>query len=156
MKHRFFAVLMILSIGVASAAPLNLYVTPYKVEEKKNIFRPAPVSVVCFFASWCPPCERSMHLVVNLKKRYPSTAVHIFFLDSLQSIVSASPFGVNKKLPLILVADHSGWVVKRFESTPDPENFYSLIHRLHEGRLENGTPPISERLDLWTNKREGM
>ena len=156
MINRFFAVLLIISMGVATAAPLNLYITPYKVGEQKSIFRPAPVSVVCFLTSWCPPCERSVQLVKSLKKRYPLTSVHIFFLDSPEALLASRAFGVSKKVPLILVADRSGWVVKRFESYPDPTIFYNLIDRLHAGKLENGTLPPSQRVDLWRKNREGM
>ena len=68
----------------------------------------------------------------------------------------AVPYGLGQSIPIILIADHSGNVVKRFSALPDKTILNALLERLEEGRLENGTLPIDQRVDTWKMNRKGM
>lgn len=82
--------------------------------------------------------------------------IHRVSVDDIESQKRALPYGLSQSVPLILVADHEGNVIKRFKSLPDKTIFGDLIQRLEEGRLENGTLPIDQRLDTWKMNRKGM
>ncbi len=130
-------------------APLSLKNTPYYSPK-------ASASIVIFYTTWCPPCKRSLALLDNIHKEHPMLVIHRVSVDDIESQKRALPYGLSQSIPLILVADHEGNVIKRFKSLPDKTIFGDLIQRLEEGRLENGTLPIDQRLDTWKMNRKGM
>jgi len=133
----------------AFSAPLSLKNTPY--------FHPdASVNIVIFYTSWCPPCKRSLTLLNEINKTHPRLSISRISVDDVESQKRALPFGLTQNVPLILVADHEGNVIKRFYTIPDKAIFGDLIQRLEEGRLENGTLPIEKRIDSWKQNRKGM
>lgn len=131
------------------SAPLSFKNTPY--------FHPeASASIVIFYTTWCPPCQRSLALLDTIQKTHPNIALHRVCVDDAQSQKKAVPYGLGQSIPIILIADHSGNIVKRFSALPDQSILNALIQRLEEGRLENGTLPIDRRLDTWKMDRKGM
>jgi hypothetical protein len=92
----------------------------------------------------------------GIQKSHPDLAVHRVCVDDARSQKRALPYGLAQSVPLILIADHTGTVVKRFHTLPDKTIFTDLIQRLEEGRLENGTLPIEQRIDSWKMDRKGM
>ncbi|WP_329656955.1 thioredoxin family protein [Sulfuricurvum sp.] len=133
----------------ALGAPLSLKDTPY--------FHPnASANIVIFYTSWCPPCLRSLALLDTVQKSHPKIALHRICVDDPQSQKKAVPYGLGQSIPIILIADHEGNVVKRFSTLPDKTILSDLIARLEEGRLENGTLPIEKRIDSWKMDRKGM
>lgn len=130
-------------------APLSLKNTPYYSSK-------ASVTVVIFYTSWCPPCKRSLTLLDEIHTSHPRLSIHRVLVDDSENQKRALPFGLAQSVPLILVADHEGNVIKRFKSFPDKTIFNDLIQRLEEGRLENGTLPIEQRVDTWKMNRKGM
>lgn len=131
------------------SAPLSLKNTPY--------FHPnASVNIVIFYTTWCPPCQRSLALLDTVQNTHPKIALHRVCVDDPQSQKKAVHYGLGQSIPIILIADHSGNVVKRFSALPDQSILEALIQRLEEGRLENGTLPIDRRLDTWKMDRKGM
>jgi thiol-disulfide isomerase/thioredoxin len=140
-----FAILMSIS---ALSAPLSLKSTPY--------FSPTSVNIVIFYTTWCPPCKRSLTLLDEIHKEHPRLSISRVSVDDVENQKRALPFGLSQSVPLILIADHSGNVVKRFKSLPDKTILSNLIQRLEEGRLENGTLPPEQRIDSWKQNRKGM
>lgn len=142
----FFAILMAVS---ALSTPLSLQNTPY--------FSPsASASIVIFYTTWCPPCTKALTLLDEIKKYHPHLAITRICVDDPVQLKLAQPFGILQSVPLILISDHSGSVVKQFSALPDKEILYAFIQRLEEGRLENGTLPIEKRIDSWKQNRKGM
>ncbi|MDD2838015.1 MAG: thioredoxin family protein [Sulfuricurvum sp.] len=130
-------------------APLSLKNTPY--------FHPnASVNIVIFYTSWCPPCKRSLVVLDTIKKEHPRIFISRVSVEDIESQKRALPYGLSQSVPLILIADHEGNVIKRFKSLPNKTIFGDLIQRLEEGRLENGTLPIEQRVDTWKMDRKGM
>jgi thiol-disulfide isomerase/thioredoxin len=129
--------------------PLSLKNTPYYSSK-------ASVTVVIFYTSWCPPCRQSLALLDTVQKSHPKIALHRICVDDVESQKKAVPYGLGQSIPIILIADHEGNVIKRFKSLPDKTIFNDLIKRLEEGRLENGTLPIEQRVDTWKMDRKGM
>lgn len=145
---RMILLTILMSISVFSA-PLSLKNTPY--------FHPnASANIVIFYTTWCPPCTKSISLLNTLQKEHPKLNIHRVSVDDIESQKQALPFGLAQSIPLILIADQSGSVVKRFSVLPDKKNLNALIQRLEEGRLENGTLPIEKRIDSWKQNRKGM
>ena len=145
-RMALFAILMSIS---AFSAPLSLKDTPY--------FHPnASANIVIFYTSWCPPCKRSLVLLDEMHKEHPRLSISRVCVDTPAQQKHAQPFGILQTVPLILIADRSGSVVKRFKTLPDKTIFSNLIQRLEEGRLENGTLPIEQRIDSWKQNRKGM
>jgi len=139
---------ILMSISVFSA-PLSLKDTPY--------FHPnASANIVIFYTSWCPPCTKSISLLNTLQKEHPKLSIYRVCVDDAESQKRASPFGLSRSVPLILVADQEGNVVKRFDTLPERSLLTDLIRRLEEGRLENGTLPPEKRIDSWKMDRKGM
>ncbi|OHD79211.1 MAG: hypothetical protein A2023_06030 [Sulfuricurvum sp. GWF2_44_89] len=139
---------LFMSISTFSA-PISLKNTPY--------FHPnASVNIVIFYTSWCPPCKQSLTLLDELHKAYPRLSISRVSVDDVESQKQALPFGLSQSVPLILIADQSGNVVKRFKTLPNKTIFSDLIQRLEEGRLENGTLPPEQRIDSWKQNRKGM
>lgn len=130
-------------------APLSLKNTPYYSPK-------ASASIVIFYTTWCPPCLRSLALLDTVQKSHPKIALHRICVDDPQSQKKAVPYGLGQSIPIILIADHEGNVVKRFSALPDKTILSDLIARLEEGRLENGTLPIEQRVDTWKMDRKGM
>lgn len=130
-------------------APLSLKNTPYYSPK-------ASVNIVIFYTTWCPPCQRSLALLDTVQKTHPKIALHRICVDDSQSQKKAIPYGLGQSIPIILIADHSGNVVKRFSALPDHSILNALIQRLEEGRLENGTLPPEQRIDSWKQNRKGM
>ncbi len=130
-------------------APLSLKNTPY--------FHPnASVNVVIFYTTWCPPCKRSLTLLDKIHAKHPRLSISRVCVDTPMQQKLAQPFGIFQSVPLILIADHEGNVIKRFKTLPDQTILSNLIQRLEEGRLENGTLPIDQRVDTWKMDRKGM
>ena len=145
---RMILLTILMSISVFSA-PLSLKNTPY--------YSPSTsVSIVIFYTSWCPPCKRSLSLLDEMKRTHPKLKIHRINVDDLQSQKKALPYGLFESVPLILIADNNGNVVKRFQAIPDKIILNALIQRLEEGRLENGTLPIEQRIDSWKQNRKGI
>lgn len=141
-----FAVFMSIS---SFSAPLSLKNTPY--------FHPnASVNIVIFYTTWCPPCKRSLTLLNEIHKTHPRLSISRVSVDDIESQKRALKFGIAQSVPIILIADHEGNVVKRFSALPDKTILSDLIARLEEGRLENGTLPIEQRVDTWKMDRKGM
>lgn len=141
--------LLLLLITSGYATPLSLKNTPY--------FNPkASASIVVFYTTWCPPCTKSLTLLNEIHKTHPRLSISRVSVDDVESQKRALPFGISQSVPLILIADHSGNVVKRFKTLPDKTIFGDLIQRLEEGRLENGTLPPEQRIDSWKQNRKGM
>ncbi|MDD2839416.1 thioredoxin family protein [Sulfuricurvum sp.] len=131
------------------AAPLSLKNSPYYSSK-------ASASIIIFYTTWCPPCQRSLAILDSIQKIHPNIALHRVCVDDTQSQKKAIPYGLGQSIPLILIADHSGNIVKRFSALPDKSILNALIQRLEEGRLENGTLPIEQRVDTWKMDRKGM
>lgn len=136
--------------------PLTLFSTPLSLKNSPYYSPKASASVVIFYTSWCPPCQRSLTLLDEMKKKYPRLFISRVSVDDIESQKLALPYGLSQSVPLILIADQSGNVVKRFKSLPDKTIFGDLIQRLEDGKLENGTFPIEQRLDTWKMDRKGM
>ena len=153
-KHIFgsplnILILLFILIFNGYSAPLSLKNTPY--------FSPnTSASIVIFYTTWCPPCKRSLTLLEEIHKIHPRLFISRVSVDDVESQKRALPFGISQSVPLILIADHSGNVVKRFKALPDKTIFGDLIQRLEEGRLENGTLPPEQRIDSWKQNRKGM
>ena len=140
---------LFLASFAALAAPLSLDNTPY--------YTPGGhLTVVVAYTPWCPPCKKTLLLLDELRQAHPSLRVHTLDVDSPAVLAQARSLGLENSVPMILVADKSGSVVKRFNALPNRTLFFDLIRRLEEGRLENGTLPIERRIDLWKNDRKGM
>jgi thiol-disulfide isomerase/thioredoxin len=133
----------------AISAPISLKNTPYFSSS-------ASVSIVIFYTAWCPPCAKSITLLNRLQKEHPKLSIYRICVDDAESQKRAFPFGLSQSVPLILIADSSGNVIKRFKTLPDQTIFSDLIQRLEEGRLENGTLPPEQRIDSWKQNRKGM
>lgn len=144
-----FTLLFTLYSLLFGATPLSLTKFPH--------FHPrASVNIVVFYAPWCPACQRTLTLMRELTQK--DKKLHLSFVDTedANSLRVAKEFGLRENIPYVLIADHSGLVVKRFESVPDKNILKALIQRLEEGRLENGTLPIDQRVDTWKTNRKGM
>jgi uncharacterized protein (DUF1786 family) len=89
-------------------------------------------------------------------KEHPRLSISHICVDTSVQQKRAQPFGILQTVPLILIADRSGSVIKRFSVLPDKKNLNDLIQRLEEGRLENGTLPPEKRIDSWKQNRKGM
>ncbi|HLD23652.1 MAG TPA: thioredoxin family protein [Sulfuricurvum sp.] len=141
-----FALLMSVS---AFSAPLSLKSTPY--------FHPeSSANIVIFYTTWCPPCKRGLVLLDEMHKEHPRLSISRICVDTSVQQKRAQAFGILQTVPLILIADRSGSVIKRFSVLPDKKNLNDLIQRLEEGRLENGTLPPEKRIDSWKQNRKGM
>lgn len=138
-------------MGVAFAAPLNLCDKKIVTSENTYAFAPGKVHILMFGADWCPPCIAGKALIKEVEATMDVEVTHVD-TDKI-NITKFADFGLSKSIPLILVTDKSGVVVKRFEARPNKKVFLELIKRVSEGRLENGTPPIGERVDLWKKSR---
>lgn len=144
-----FAFLMTLYVLLLNAAPMSL--------KKIPDFSPkASVSIVVFYTSWCPPCQRTLALMMQLAKKDPKLHLSTIDVDNPKSLKLAKSFGLEESVPYILVADHDGSVIKHFQAVPNKDILESLIQRLEEGRLENGTLPTEQRVDTWKMDRKGM
>ncbi|MDD2828098.1 MAG: thioredoxin family protein [Sulfuricurvum sp.] len=142
----FFPILMTIS---AFSTPLSLKNTPY--------FQPsASVNIVTFYTSWCPPCKKTLSLMEEMTKKHPNLHISTINVESPMALKDAKKLGLGETIPYILIADHSGMVVKRFQAIPDKTILNALIQRLEEGRLENGTLPPEQRIDSWKQNRKGM
>lgn len=139
---------MIFISTIIFSTPLSLKNTPF--------YKPNTISIVVFYTSWCPPCKKSLVLLDEIKKEHPQLSINRSCIDDTESQKRALSFGVSESVPLILIAGSDGTVVKRFESLPDKTILNALIQRLEEGRLENGTLPIEQRVDTWKMDRKGM
>lgn len=139
------AILMSIS---AFSAPLSLKNTPY--------FHPdASANIVIFYTSWCPPCKRALMLMEEMAKAHPKLHITKINVENPHALKVAKTFGLTETIPYILIADHSGMVIKRFQAMPDATSLNALIQRLEEGRLENGTLPIEQRIDMWKKIERG-
>ena len=136
--------------------PLTLLGTPLSLKNTSYYSPKASVTVVIFYTTWCPPCLRSLALLVTVQKNHPKITLHRICVDDAESQKKAVPYGLGESIPIILIADHEGNVVKRFSALPDKTILSDLIARLEEGRLENGTLPINQRIDTWKMNRKGM
>jgi thiol-disulfide isomerase/thioredoxin len=145
-RMTFLAILLATS---AIGAPISLKNTPYIVSD-------ASVNIALFYAPWCPPCKRSLTLMHKMKKRHLKLHITTIDVDNPRALQEATRFGLTQSIPYILIADHSGMVVKRFQTIPDQGILEALIQRFEEGRLENGIPPADQRLDTWKMNRKGM
>ena len=146
LKIPLLAIMMSIS---AFSTPLSLKNTPY--------FDPnASLNVTLFYAPWCPPCKRTLMLMEEIKKRHPKLHITTINVDHPHPLQEAKTFGLTDTVPYILIADHSGMVVKRFQTIPDKGTLEALIQRFEEGRLENGTLPAEQRIDMWKMNRKGM
>lgn len=114
------------------------------------------MNVVIFYTTWCPPCKRSLTLLDKIHAKHPRLFISRVSVEDIESQKRALPYGLSQSVPLILIADHEGNVIKRFKSLPNKTIFGDLIQRLEEGRLENGTLPIDQRVDTWKMDRKGM
>lgn len=141
----FLPILIVIS---ALGAPLSLKDTPY--------YQGASVTIVLFYAPWCPPCIKTLTLLKQIQSTRPNLHIVAVNIDTPKALQQSRPFGVKENVPYVLVADRSGNVVKRFEALPDKEILNALIQRLAEGRLENGTLPPEKRIDSWKQNRKGM
>lgn len=139
----------LLFVSFLSAAPLSLKNTPYYAPS-------ASVTAVIFYTTWCPPCTKSLALLDEIKNEHPKLTLYRVSVDTIETQKQASPFGLSESVPLILIADHDGNVVKRFKALPNKTILNDLIGRLEEGRLENGTLPPEKRVDTWKMDRKGM
>lgn len=145
---RIISLLLLLSLPLLSI-PLSLKNSPYYSPK-------ASASVVIFYTSWCPPCQRSLALLDTVQKNHPKLALHRVCVDDVQNQKKAIPYGLGQSIPIILIADNRGNIVKRFSALPDESVLNALVQRLEEGRLENGTLPIEQRVDTWKMDRKGM
>lgn len=142
-------ILVALLCSLLGAAPLSLKNTRYY---KPN----ASVTIVVFYAPWCPPCKRTLTLMEEMAKKHPKLHITTINVNNSTSLKEAKTFGLTENIPYILISDHSGTVVKRFQSIPDRSILDALVQRLEEGRLENGTLPAEQRIDSWKQNRKGM
>jgi len=145
---KIFALLFVMWIS-AYSTPLSLKYTSY--------FHPeASVSIVLFYTTWCPPCQRALILLDDIAAGHPHLHLERVCIDDPAMLKQNRTYGILQTVPLILVADRSGTVVKQFTTLPKKEIITALIQRLEEGRLENGTLPIEQRIDTWKMNRKGM
>jgi|GEM_PF-1213137 len=145
---RMVLLTILMSIS-AFSTPLSLKATPY--------FHPnASANIVIFYTTWCPPCTRSLALLDEIHKEHPRLSISRVCVDTPAQQKRAKPFGILQTVPLILIADRSGNVIKRFDTLPERTLLTDLIRRLEEGRLENGTLPPEKRIDSWKMDRKGM
>jgi thiol-disulfide isomerase/thioredoxin len=145
---KFTLLLMAYSL-LLSASPLSL--------KKLPDFNPqVSVNIVVFYASWCPPCQRTLTLMRELTQKDKQVYVSLIDIKDPHSLQVAKEYGLGENIPYILIADQSGMIMKRFEAIPDKAVLKALIERVEEGRLENGTLPIDKRIDTWNMKRKGM
>ena len=130
------------------------------------------LQIVLFYTKWCPACKRSVELLENTQKQFITIKVVTVNVDrsndkkelikSLPEIFinieadreEAKNYGLKNTIPLILIYDKYGVVIKRFYTTPSKTYFENLIKRFLEGYLENGTLPIEQRVDLWKQERK--
>lgn len=133
----------------AFSTPLALKNTPY-------FYPDASANIVIFYTSWCPPCKRALMLMEEMAKAHPKLHITKINVENPHALKVAKTFGLTENVPYILIADHSGMVIKRFQAMPDGASLNALIQRLEEGRLENGTLPIEQRIDMWKKNRKGM
>lgn len=145
-----------LKIAVSLFFSLSLFAAPLSLKNSPYYSPKASASIVIFYTSWCPPCKRSLTLLDTVQKAHPKLALHRVCVDDAKSQKKAVPYGLGQSIPIILIADHSGNVVKRFSALPDKTILNALLERLEEGRLENGTLPIDQRVDTWKMNRKGM
>lgn len=153
-KHVFGSplkiVILLITLSFSGfSTPLSLKNTPY--------FNPkASISIVVFYTTWCPPCTTTLTLLDQIKKEHPNLSLKRICVDDSAQLKLAQPFGILQSVPLILIADRSGSIVKQFKTLPDKNILNALIQRLEEGRLENGTLPSEQRIDTWKQNRKGM
>lgn len=138
-------------IGAAFAAPLNLLNAKIITPENTYMFASGKVNILMFGASWCPPCVEAKTVIDEARNQFAVNAVYVD-TDKVH-VADFDRFGLKSRIPLILVSDKSGMVIKRFEALPNKKIFFELIKRINEGRLENGTPPVEDRADLWKKTR---
>jgi thiol-disulfide isomerase/thioredoxin len=144
---KFMSITLLCSL--LSAVPLSFKNTPY--------FDPnASLNIALFYTSWCPPCKRSLTLMDDMAKAHPKLHITKINVENARALKVAKTFGLTENVPYILIADHSGAVVKRFQAIPNQRILEALIQRLEEGRLENGTLPAEQRIDTWKQNRKGM
>ncbi len=137
--------------GVAFAAPLNLLGKQIKTKDINTTFTAGKIYVLMFGANWCPPCEYSKTIIDEAKEKFKIESVYVD-TDKI-NIQDFKNYTLQTKIPLVLVTDKNGTVIKRFEAKLKRDTFLALIKRVSENRLENGTLPIEERVDSWKKSR---
>ena len=141
--------LLILYTCLLNAVPLSL--------NKLTDFHPeASVNIVVFYAPWCPPCKHTLAFMNELSQKDSKLHISLINVENPYWFHVAKALGMGETIPYIVIADQSGTIVKRFEEIPNRSILNSLIERLKEGRLENGTLPIDKRVDTWKMNRKGM
>lgn len=133
-----------------------LYATPLSLKNTPYFNTNASINIALFYAPWCPPCKRSLTLMDDMAKTHPKLHLTKINIENPRALKVAKTFGLTENVPYILIADHSGMVVKRFQAIPDQGILEALLQRLEEGRLENGTLPAEQRIDMWKQNRKGM
>lgn len=124
------------------------------------------VNIVAFITSWCPVCQETEHFLQNLSNNEKTINISIIYVDEqkqqpLQNenlkyytlgLEDSKVYGLDKSVPYILIIDKDEKVVKKYH-TLNGALLSKLVKNLDKGIYENGTPPPSQRIDLWQNKR---
>jgi thiol-disulfide isomerase/thioredoxin len=129
-------------------------------------------SVLLFYTTWCPACQKAVLILNTVQQRYPQkvkvlgvnlddgiarknyledTAIGFETLHA--NLEDVSTYDVQETVPVIYVLDTDLQIIKRYLKVPNQTLFMQLIERVQAGYLENGTLPIEERIDLWQRKR---
>lgn len=168
MKIAKFAFFCLLLPIMANAEPLNISSKTIKLNADSNYtFATNKVQIIVLATPWCPPCIKTINLANKIANEYNST-LSVFNIDNKKEFDNAKIaniktyqtdknctdfFGLSSRVPLVLVADKSGAIVKRFEAVPNETILNDLVKRLSEDRLENGTPSANNRTELWKKPR---
>lgn len=128
------------------------------------------VEIDCYYTSWCPACKDTLSMIEEIDSVYGDKVLIKLYKVVVGSqtldnkTISVLPFtkitleeakqhGVQESVPVVIVKDQKGEIVKKFYQKPQKRYFTTLIKRLYEGYLANGTLPIEQRVDLWTKTR---
>lgn len=127
---------------------------PAQVEQTRQSFDPAQyagkVVLVDFWATWCPPCLKSMPFFNNLYNEYSENGLEIVAINVDEDTQAAQQFLKDHPVDYPMAFDPNGECPKTYNVSAMPSSYLldksGTVHKIHLGYRDSDQSILREQI----------
>lgn len=119
-----------------------------------EVIKNSKVTLVNFWATWCPPCREEIPELIDFYRKYNSQKVSLLGIDIQENPIEVKTFVQKNKMNYPVLTDTDGKTAQQYNIYAIPTTFFIDRNGMIKDKIEGGTDFKALEMKLKTLLKE--